>query len=144
VQKEEPLVVYERHLSKNLYQLFGLFVILGLNVSIAGSDITRFMTHVVLDWRAALPTYAFVLFADVVLFIPSVLQVKRILYFDDRLEVQTLFWKSKVKWQDIVRFWQPAFMRVAVLKTKRGLYLINPKDIDGFDDLLGKVKKKLA
>ena len=144
MQTKEPLVVYQRHFSKNIYQLFGLLLILGLNVSIAGSDITRAMRHVFLDWRATLPTYAFVLFCDVVLFIPSLLQVKRIGYFDDRLEIETLFWKSKVTWPDIIRFWQPAYVKVAALKTKRGLFLINPKDIDGFEDLVGKVKEKLA
>ncbi len=140
----EPICVYQRHASKNFYQFFGLLIILALNISIAGSDISRGMAHRFLDWRATLPTYAFLIFVDLVMFTPMFMQVKRLQFFDDRLVIETLFWKSKVKWQDIVRFWQPPYMRVAALKTKRCIYLINPRDLDGFDDLILKVKEKLV
>ena len=145
VEKKEPLAVYERHVSKTVYQFFGLLVVLGLNVSIVGSDVSRCLAHghLVTDWRA-LPTYAFVLFCDFVLFLPMLLQVKRVLLFDDQMVVETIFWKSRLRWSDIVRFWQPPHSRLAILKTKKILYLLNPRDIGDFDDLVGKVKEKLA
>ena len=143
-QKAAPLGVYQRKMVKNVYQSFGLFIIAALNISLIGSDVTRLMAHTVSDWRGELITYAFVVFCDLVIFLPTLLQVKRIRLFDEEMVVETLLWKSRIKWPDIVKFSKTGNMSVAVLKTKHFLYLVNSRDLDGFDDLVAKVKEKLA
>jgi hypothetical protein len=111
---------------------------------VIGSDIATSGIRFFTNWQYELITYAFIIFLDITLLVPICIEVKRIEVWDDELVLQTMFWTSNLKWQNIVSVTAPNYLSVAVLKTRQSCYLIHRMNLPGFDQFLAKVKEKLT
>lgn len=68
--------------------------------------------------------------------IPSiVLEANKVEVTPDRLILDNLIWRTKIKWEDITAFNAPRILKFAILRTKKFFYLINKRDIERYDDL---------
>jgi hypothetical protein len=140
----QPLNDFERKGVKNVLQLFGFVIITCLNVSLIGSDIHLSLAHHAINWQNEIMTASFLLFLDVTTLIPMIFQVKRLRMWDDRVVIQTLFWSSKLTWDQIIQLTHPDNVTLSILKTQRAFYLINRKDLPDIELFFAKVKEKLG
>jgi len=140
----ERSLTFTRARWKHYSRYFGAFVIVLLNISLVMSTIQIHMTQPFPDLDRELLSFAFVLFFDVTVLIPIILEVDRIVVTTDKIVFKTLFWTSKVPWSEIKSFKNPLVLTFAILQTPRCFYLINKKDIRPLDELLETIKFRLA
>ncbi len=75
--------------------------------------------------------------------VPSlVLEVDYAKVDDDALILQNLLMRKRELWTDMVKFWNPTYMKFAILKTKGFIYLLNRRDIPKFDKLVETIRSK--
>ena len=140
----EKVVTFQRARWKHFIRYFGAFVIFWLNVSLVLATIEIHTTHESPDiWRELL-SYVIVLFFNVTVLVPTLLEVDTAWASPDKLTVGTLLWKSKIPWKDIVALYNPVWLTFAVLRTRRCFYLINKRDIQPLDELLETIAFKRA
>ena len=140
----EPLNVFERKNSKNISQAIGFVIILFLNVSLVGSDIHVSIVKHVINWRNELMSLSFLTFLDCTVWLPIILQVRRLKMWDDKFVVQTLFWTSRLNFDQVTGLENPRSFAVSILKTRKMFYLITWKDLPDIGVFLTKVKEKLG
>ena len=140
----QPLNDFERKGIKNVFQAIGFVIILCLNISLIGGDIHLTLAHHAINWQNELMTASFLVFLDVTTLIPMIFQVRRLRMWEDRVIIQTLFWTSKLTWDQITELTHPQNVTLSILKTKRAFYLINRKDLPDIELFFAKVKEKLG
>lgn len=75
--------------------------------------------------------------------LPSVvMEVDYVRVEDDGIVFQNLLFRRKEKWEDITRFANPLYLKFAIVKTKRFVYLLNRRDMPNFDHLAQMVEEK--
>lgn len=75
--------------------------------------------------------------------VPSiVLEANKIQVTPERLILDNLIWRAKIKWEDIAAFNAPRILKFAILRTKKFFYLINKRDIERYDDLAEIIRHK--
>ena len=140
----ERSLTFKRARWKHWSRYFGFFVIGMLNISLVMSTIQIHMTQPLPDIDRELLSFAFVLFFDVTVLIPILLEVDQVVVTPDKIIFKTLFWTSKVPWSEIISFKNPLLLTFAIVRTPRYLYLINKKDIRPLDELLETIQYKLS
>jgi len=140
----ERSLTFARARWKHWSRYFGAFVIAMLNVSLVMSTIQIHMNQPFPDIDRELLSFAFVLFFDLTVLLPIILEVDRVVVTPDTIVFKTLFWTSKVPWPEIVSFKNPLVLTFAIVRTPRCFYLINKKDIRPLDELLETIQFKLA
>ncbi len=115
-----------------------------LNVSIVMSFITRYMHHRAMDPIRELIFFAFVAFIDIFMFMPVIFEVNKVKTDAEAIGMSTLFWKTRIPWDKIIRFDQPPFLKFACLRTARCFYLINKRDISPFGELASVITAKMS
>jgi hypothetical protein len=139
----QPLNDFERKGAKNVLQAVGFIIITCLNISLIGSDIHLMSRHI-FNWYNELMTASFLTFLDVTTLLPMIFQVRRLRMWEDRIVISTLFWTSKLTWDQITDLTHPRNVTLSILKTKRAFYLINRKDLPEIELFFAKVKEKLG
>jgi hypothetical protein len=140
----ERSLTFSRARWKHWSRYFGAFVIAMLNVSLVMSTIQIHTSQPLPDIDRELLSFAFVLFFDVTVLLPIILEVDRVVVTPDKVVFKTLFWTSKVPWSEIISFKNPLVLTFAIVRTPRCFYLINKKDIRPLDELLETIQFKLA
>ncbi len=75
--------------------------------------------------------------------LPSVvLEVDYVKLEEDGIIFQNLIFKKFVKWEDIRKFTNPLYLKFAIVRTARFVYLLNRRDIPNFDELAEKIREK--
>lgn len=142
---EEPGVeTYKRPLWKHLLRYIIVFTIAVLNISIVMSFITRLDHGHSMDVFKELFSFVFVGIVNVLFAVPAIFEVNRARIDDETLQLNTLLWRTRLKWGDLLEFEQPRFLKFAILRTKRCFYLINRRDIIAFDSLAQSITDKMA
>lgn len=139
----EELPSFRRKARKSLVRYFYLLILLGLNISMPMSMIERAQHNMAVDYGAEVFLLVFIFGLDVVM-LPSLLfEVNGVIVGKDSLIIETLFGRHTIADSDIVSLKLPTFLVWAVLRTKRGFYLINRRDIPNFDELASLMAPKL-
>jgi hypothetical protein len=60
----------------------------------------------------------------------------------DRLKLKTLLWQANLNWGDIIEFRNPRYLKIAMLRTSRCIYLINKRDLTNYGQLEQIIKLK--
>ncbi|MDR3616307.1 MAG: hypothetical protein P4L53_22295 [Candidatus Obscuribacterales bacterium] len=140
----EPLNDFERNKGKNVSQAVGFVIIIGLNISLIGSDIHLIYGRHILNWHNELMTGSFLTFLDLTTLLPMIFQVRRLRMWEDKIIISTMLWTSKLTWNQITDLTHPQNFTLSILKTKRCFYLINRKDLPEVELFFAKVKEKLG
>jgi hypothetical protein len=135
--------VFRRRLIKHLLRYFYLLMLVGLTVSMPMSLIERAQLHHHIDLGSELFMLFFILGINILILPSAFFEVHGIIFSEDGLKIETMFFPVRVPFDQIVTFAVPNYLIWAVLRTKRGFYLINRKDIANFDELYGLLAPKL-
>jgi len=139
----EPMQTFQRPRWKHGVRIFGFIVMLALNVSMIGADVERAGKHIELVWFHELIMYIALLVIDATLLLPIVFEVDKAIVQDSRLTLKTLFWTTKLPWTNLVSFKSPRMLKFGILKTLKCFYLINRRDIRGYEQLAQTIIQRI-
>ena len=139
-----PDKLYERVWIKTVLRVVGFLILLVLNISLIGSDVSRLHAHIAINWQIEAVTFLAVAFFDASILVPIIFEVRKIRIWADRIALNTLFWGTELAWSDIVELKLPLFFAIAVIKTKRCFYIINKQDFREFPDFVQIIEGKIG
>jgi hypothetical protein len=134
---------YRRPLWKHIVRYPAAFFLILLNVAVVMSFIERFPQHRAMDPFRELFFFAMVGFIDIFMFLPILLETNKIETDSDGLKVAALLWGVRLKWDQVVAFNQPKYLKFAILKTKRGMYFLNKYDLKPFYEVAEIISAKM-
>lgn len=140
----ERSVQYKRARWKHAMRYFGLFVVVMLNISLVMSNIQMHQLGKELDWKREVLSYVVVLFFDVTILLPLLLEVDNIAITPDAITLGGLFTKKKINWKDVTDFKAPLYLRYAILRSGKSIYLLNKKDLKPYEELVEIIQFKRA
>ena len=135
--------VFRRRIFKHLLRYFYLFMLIGLSVSMPMSMIERAQLHHQIDLGSELFMLLFIVGINVLILPSAFFEVNGIIFKDDCLKIETMLLPVTVPFDHIVSLTVPNYLVWAVLRTKRGFYLINRRDIANLDELFSLLAPKL-
>lgn len=135
--------VFRRRLFKHCLRYFYLLMLCGLSVSMPMSFVERAQLHQHIDVGSELFLLLFIVGINALILPSAFFEVNGIIFSNDGLKIETMLLPVKVKFDDIVSLTAPNYLVWAVLRTKRGFYLINRRDITNFNELYGLLAPKL-
>jgi hypothetical protein len=110
-----------------LWRALGFVLMLGLNIGIVGGDLMGGAAYVRLSWqREAISLLLLVFFNALVLF-PIVFEAWFVKADKDKIELKTMFWRTSKRWDEVTDFKNPVYLKLAMLRTGRGFYLLNKR-----------------
>ncbi len=137
----EAMVVYQRARWKHGMRIFGIVLMVVLNISLVMSDIERAGKAAHFSLIHELITYVALFLLNTTVLMPLLFEVDKIEVLNDMLILKAIFWTAKLKWEDIQYFKTPPMLKFAILKSQRCFYLINKRDIKKFADLADSILK---
>jgi len=135
--------VYSRARWRHAVRIFGVMVLLLLNVSMIGALATRNLHGHTMPIDKDLQLIGLVLFCDISILLPMLAEVDRAQALQDKLILNTMFWKAKIPWADIVAFKAPSYLKFSILRTRRLFYLLNKRQLDRYDDLAKVIEMRM-
>lgn len=85
------------------------------------------------------------LWATIILlpFLPTlVFEADKVELGTDGLRLKNLFYGAHEKWEDIRSFKNPIYLKFAILRGKKGFYLLNKRDLPNFEQLVETIQHK--
>ena len=110
-------------------------IIIVLNFSMFMSLIDRIAHKNTMPLHMELVSFLFLIFIDVVMLIPMILEANEVLVTPEYLTLKMLFFKKRLAWSQINEFKQWPFLVYTGIKSGRCFYLINRREIKGFEKL---------
>lgn len=135
--------VFRRRIFKHLLRYFYLLMLVGMTVSMPMSLIERAQLHHRIDLGSELFLLLFIFGINVLILPSAFFEVNGIIVKEDGLKIETMLLPVIVPFDQIVSLTIPKYLVWAVLRTKRGFYLINRRDITNLDELFGLLAPKL-
>ncbi|MDP3507337.1 MAG: hypothetical protein Q8T09_05060 [Candidatus Melainabacteria bacterium] len=135
--------VFRRRIFKHLLRYFYLFMLIGLSVSMPMSMLERAQLHHHIDLASELFLLLFIVGINALILPSAFFEVNGIIVKADGLKIETMLFPVSVPFDQIVSLTVPNYLVWAVLRTKRGFYLINRRDIANLDELVGLLAPKL-
>lgn len=135
--------VYRRALWKHISRYFYVLMLSGLNLSTFMLLLGRLQRHEPINIGSELTMFAFLALMDLWILPICVLEVNSLQITDQGLRVGTIFWRWLIPWSDIASFKLNENLVWATMRTKRGFYLINRKDISNFSELRPQLTEML-
>jgi hypothetical protein len=123
-------------------RIIGVVLITVLTVCLVISTLTapRALTQLPLLKEAVLYTLLFLF--NSMIFVPTIFEVRMAQASADKLLLKTLFWQVTLDWKDVIEFHNPHYLRVAILRTARCIYLFHKKDLTNYGQLEQIIKLK--
>lgn len=140
----ERIISFKRARWKHFVRYFGVFVIVMLNISLVLSTMEIHRTHAMPDIKREILSFLLVGFFDLLVLIPTILEVDEVVATPEKVVLKTLFWTSKVPWGKLISFVNPVYLTCIILRTPRCLYLINKRDLKPIDELIETIEFKRA
>jgi hypothetical protein len=110
---------------QRIWRVFGFILVMGLNMGIVGGDLFGGSSHVHLSWRREI--FGFVMLAGfngLVLF-PILFEAWYVKADKEGIELRSMFWRTVKKWDEVTDFKNPIYLKLAMLRSGRGLFFIN-------------------
>lgn len=139
-----PRKEYQRAAWKHFIRYFVVFTIVVLNFSSVMSTLTRVQSGRGIDPMFELFTFAMVGVVNLLFLLPVVFEVNKVIVDSDSIWMSTLFFRRRVKWEQISSFEQPRMLKYGIVWTGRCFYLINKRDLMPYDQLARTIQGKVA
>lgn len=114
-----------------------------LNVAVVMSFVDRIPTHQLMNPLKEIFFFGVVGFVDIFMFVPVLFEVNRVKTNANGLDIGALYWKRTLRWDQIIAFEQPKFLKFAILKTKKSFYLLNKYDLKPYFELAEIISAKM-
>lgn len=138
----EKVITFKRARWKHWVRSFGVCVIVILNISLVLSTIDIHRMHAIPDIRREILSFLVVIFFDLLVLIPTILEVDQVMATPEKVVLKTLLWTSRVPWKEISGFFNPIYLTCMILRTPRCFYLINKRDIQPLEELIQTIEFK--
>jgi hypothetical protein len=89
-------------------------------------------------------TAVFVLFCDLTILVPTILEADSVVVTDDKMTIKCLFFKKTLAWSDIIEFKSSGFVRVSTVRTRRGFFFLNKRTLPQYPQLEESIRKHLG
>ena len=139
ISKDDPSV-FSRARWRHAVRMFGAFIVIFLNIGLVMSMFERHGKQLPIQLANELVAILFVLFIDVIILLPALLEVDMARVADDGLVLKVLLFTKFIPWSDIKAFHRPRWLKVAILKTERCFYLINKRELRDFEVLAANIE----
>lgn len=144
--KSGPQEVFRRPRWKHFVRWFAFLMVLAMDASFVSTSFqAHFIKHIALQPQMLQKeVFGYFLLAVCNMFLlPSmILEVDKVVVMPEKIVLHNLFWRFQEKWTELKRFKEPVFLKFSVLTGRKFLYLINRKDIDGYDTLVETIAHK--
>jgi hypothetical protein len=137
-------VQYRRARWKHWARYFGVGILVMLNISLVASNIELRTKNRGLDPVREAVGYLVVLFFDVTILLPVLLEVDMVDIKPDSLTLNGMFSRRKLNWKDITYFNSATYLTYAILKSGKSIYLLNKKDLQPHEELVEIIQFKRA
>lgn len=127
---------------KHWLRYFGVTVIVLLNISLVMSTIQLHGARTAPDIGSEIFSFALVIFFDITVLLPTILEVDQVQATPNWLIFKTLFWTSRIPWGEILALHNPLYLTFVIVRTPRCFYLLNRRDLQPFDQLLETIEFK--
>ena len=139
---EPAITEFKRGPWPRLFRWVGVGVILALH---SGIIMTSYHSHVGLGRAVSIKeciVYVMLLFMTAVLVPQIVFEVDSVRADADGLRIRNLFLSFHEKWADLKSFYDPPWLKFAVLRGAKFFYFLNKRDLNDFDRLEQTIKEK--
>lgn len=134
---------YKRSAFKHFVRYPVSLTLMMLNIAVVMSFFERIPTHQLMNPLKEVFFFGVVAFIDVFMFIPVLFEVNRVQTDANGLTIGALYWKVRLRWDQLVVFEQPRFLKFAILRTKRTFYLLNKYDLKPYFELAEIISAKM-
>lgn len=131
----EDKEVFKRHWIRHVSRIFIAVIIVALNVSMVMSVIDRYQHGQAMPIHMEIVSFLFLVFIDAFMLVPMLLEANEVIVTPEFLTLKMLFFKKRLAWSQISEFRQWKFLVYTGVKSGRCFYLINRREIKGFDKL---------
>ncbi len=131
----EDREVFKRHWFRHVSRVFISVIIVALNFCMIMSSIDKYRHGTAMPIHMELISLLFLVFIDVVMLIPMILEANEVIVTPEYLTMKLLFFKKRLAWSQVSEFKQWPFLVYTGVKAGRCFYLINRREIKGFDKL---------
>jgi hypothetical protein len=128
-------LMFRRSSWKNVFRLFGFFLVFWLDLGWVLTLIDRIGTGKAINFGVELITLVLILFFNLTILAPALLEADWLEAEQDFLIIKTMFWKYRIKWLDIKEIRQPRFLKFSILKTSKLFFLLNRTEIKRYEQL---------
>ena len=126
---------------RQVVSLFGLVILIGLNISMVMSDLQLSrLGH--LPWQRQLVSYGVLFLLDLTCLIPLLFEVDKVDLGEDELTLKMIVWRRRLKWQAIRSVRKVGHM--VILRTARCFYLINKRPVRRADELAEIIARRTS
>lgn len=143
MDKDDP-TVYARPRWRHATRVFGALVVVFMNIAAFMSTLTRWQAGGLLSFEKELVMVSVVIVCDLMILLPTLLEVDMAKITDDKLILKLTFWKIALPWAKITSFKRPSMFVFAVVRTGRCFYLINRRQISRFDQLAENIAARTS
>ncbi len=126
---------FKRHWFKHVSRIFISVIIVALNVSMVMSALDRYKHGQAMPMHMEVVSFLFLIFIDVTMLVPMMLEANEVIVTPEFLTLNMLFFRKRLAWSKISEFKQWKFLVYTGVKSGRCFYLINRREIKGFDKL---------
>jgi hypothetical protein len=137
----EAKVEFQRARWKHGIRIFGIILMVILNVSLVMSDVERAQKAAHFSLPHELITYLALFLLNTTVLMPLLFEIDKVELFQDLLILKAVFWTARLKWEDIQYFKTPPMLKFAILRTQKCFYLINKRDMKKFPELAAEIQK---
>ncbi len=127
--------VFKRHWFRHVSRIFITLIIIALNVCMVMGGIDRYRRGGAMPFQVEFFSYMFLVFIDVTMLIPMMLEANEVIVTPEYLTLKLLYFKKKLAWSQISEFKRWNYLVYTGIKSGRCFYLINRREIKGFDKL---------
>jgi hypothetical protein len=124
-------------------RVIGFCMVIGLTVALILSEITmrKHGFHQYSFKEIAL--YAVLFCFNAMILLPALFEVRLARGAGDELVLCTLWWKANLTGNEIVEFRNPRYLKFAMVRTKRCIYLLNKQDLSNYPILEAYLSRKV-
>jgi hypothetical protein len=131
----EEKEVFKRHWFRHYSRIFLSLIIIALNFCMIMSSIDKIRHGTSMPIHMELISFLFLVFIDVIMLIPMLLEANEVIVTPESLTLKLLYFKKRLTWSQVSEFKQWPFLVYTGVKAGRCFYLINRREIKGFDKL---------
>jgi hypothetical protein len=141
----QPLVIEGRlPLWKVAVRLIGLTLVVVLNVAFVMSSVSYHHGVKAPAHQFNEPLlYGVLMLFNIMILIPALFEVRWLKLTLEGLQLATLLWKTRLSWQDIVDFRHPMYLKVAWLRTRKCIYILNRRDLSNYGLIEAALSEKI-
>jgi hypothetical protein len=110
---------------QRIWRVFGFVLMMGLNTGIVGGDLLGGSSYVRLSWQRETISLLLLAGINALILFPILFEVWLVKADKEGIELRSMFWRTVKKWDQVTDFKNPNYLKLAMLRTGRGLFFIN-------------------